>query len=114
MGELARIYSAGDFNFCGGSLVDCGGHNVMEAARWGRPVYYGPSMHDFSDASGILKNSGAGFQVADGTGLARIILQHINDVPLYQRACKNAADVTGLQRGSARKQAEMVKKLLVH
>ncbi|MDH3329047.1 MAG: hypothetical protein OEM01_07410, partial [Desulfobulbaceae bacterium] len=49
MGELARIYSAGDYIFCGGSFVDEGGHNVMEAARWGLPVYYGPSMYDFMD-----------------------------------------------------------------
>jgi len=114
MGELARIYSAGDFIFCGGSLVDRGGHNVMEAVRWGRPVYYGPSMHDFSDAAEILKKSGAGFQVRGGAELAGIILHHMLDTAAYRLACKNAAEVTALQQGSARRQAEMVKKLLVH
>lgn len=114
MGELAGVYSAGDFNFCGGSLVDHGGHNVMEAVRWGRPVYYGPNMHDFTDAAEILENSGAGFRAEDGDELAGIIVQHMNDAAAYRRACTNAAEVTELQRGSARKQTEMVRKLLVH
>ncbi len=114
MGELAKIYSAGDFNFCGGSLVDCGGHNVMEAVRWGRPVYYGPNMADFSDAVDILAGSGAGFQVRDGAELAALIRHHLDDPAAYRQACGNAAEVTMLQQGSARKQAEIVARLLVH
>ncbi len=114
MGELARIYSAGDYNFCGGSLVESGGHNVMEAVRWGRPVYFGPSMQDFSDAVEILENSGAGFQVKDGAELAGTILHHMHETAEYHESCEKAAEVTALQQGSARRQSEIVRRFLVH
>lgn len=113
MGELARIYSAGDYIFCGGSLVDKGGHNVMEAARWGMPVYYGPSMYDFMDAAELLENGGAGFRVADGDELVRIIVRHMDDEPEYKQAGNNALEVMKLQQGSARRQADIVRKLLL-
>jgi 3-deoxy-D-manno-octulosonic-acid transferase len=51
MGDLADLYAGGDYIFCGGSLVDRGGHNIIEAARWGRAVYFGPHMKDFRDAA---------------------------------------------------------------
>jgi 3-deoxy-D-manno-octulosonic-acid transferase len=33
MGDLAGIYSIASYVFCGGSLVERGGHNIMEAAQ---------------------------------------------------------------------------------
>jgi len=114
MGELTRLYSAGDFIFCGGSLVEKRGHNIMEAARWGRPVYYGPSMDDYRDAVEILENDGAGFQVAGGTELVEQIVSHLNDDTSYKRACANAARVVSMQRGAAIRQADIVRSLLLH
>jgi len=112
MGELAWLYSAGDYNFCGGSLVDRGGHNIMEAARWGRPVYYGPNMKDFADAVELLEPAGAGFQARDGGHLITLILNHMQDRDGYEHACKAAARITSTQRGAAARQADMVLDLL--
>lgn len=112
VGDLAEMYSAGDYIFCGGSLVDKGGHNVMEAARWGRPVYYGPHMHDFRDAAELLEKSGAGFRVSDAGELLGILLQHVRDEKAYSRAGRNALHVVRQQQGSARRQADMVHALL--
>ncbi len=112
MGELWKLYSAGDFNFVGGSLVKQRGHNIMEAARWGRPVYYGPSIDDFIDAAEILENAGGGFRVADGDELAAILLDHLHVILMYEQACANAAHAVSLQRGAAGKQADMLLNLL--
>ncbi|MDW7773422.1 MAG: glycosyltransferase N-terminal domain-containing protein [Desulfobulbaceae bacterium] len=112
MGELADMYSAGDYIFCGGSLVARGGHNVMEAARWGKPVFFGPDMKDFRDAAQLLERGGAGFRATDGEQLVQLILRHMEDETVYQRACSNALEVVKLQQGAARRQAAMVKKLL--
>ena len=70
MGELADLYAAGDCLFCGGSLLPrLSGHNLMEAARWGRPVYFGPYTRDWQDAANLLAGSGGGFRVADMAAL---------------------------------------------
>ena len=112
LGELARLYSAGDYNFVGGSLVAKGGHNLMEAARWGRPVYFGPYIDDFIDAAHILEDAGAGFRVADAGHLAEQIGQHMTDETAYRNACNGAASAVVSQQGAAARQAAMITRLL--
>ena len=112
MGELGQLYSAGDFNFVGGSLVNRRGHNIMEAARWGRPVYYGPSIDDFKDAAEVLENESGSFRVADGDALAALLLDHLRDEKKYAQACAHAAQAVLFQQGAAGKQADMVLNLL--
>jgi len=47
LGELASIYRLAAAVFIGGTLVPTGGHNPIEAARFGVPVVVGPSMENF-------------------------------------------------------------------
>ena len=112
MGELGQLYSAGDFNFVGGSLVKQRGHNIIEAARWGRPVYYGPSIGDFKDAAEILESAGGSFRVADGDELAATLIDHLRDNKVYEHACAGAMHAVSLQRGAAGRQADMLLSLL--
>jgi len=60
IGELQDVYSVATVVFCGGSLVPKGGHNILEAAIWGKPVLFGPSIEDFADAGNLLVKSGGG------------------------------------------------------
>lgn len=112
LGELARLYSGGDYNFVGGSLVPRGGHNIMEAARWGRPVYYGPHIDDFRDAAHILEDAGAGFGVADAGQLIGRIRHHMTDRDAYRQACAGAVSAIAGQQGAACRQAEIIMRLL--
>jgi 3-deoxy-D-manno-octulosonic-acid transferase len=112
MGELSELYSAGDYNFCGGSLVDKGGHNIMEPIRWQKPVYFGPFMKDFQDAVELVLSAGAGFQVKDADGLADAIIAHMEDPRLYLKACRSAEELARSQQGSVQRQADMVMELL--
>jgi 3-deoxy-D-manno-octulosonic-acid transferase len=61
IGDLAAVYAVADVAFVGGSLVPRGGHNPLEAGRFGVPVVMGPSYENFRDvvermraADGIL------------------------------------------------------------
>ena len=61
IGDLAAVYQLASVAFVGGSLVRKGGHNPLEAARFGVPVMMGPSYENFRDvvermqaANGIL------------------------------------------------------------
>lgn len=112
MGELASLYSVADYVFCGGSLVPRGGHNVMEAALWSRPVFYGPHMSDFKDATRMLEDGGAGFMVPDVQYLIDKINYYRDHQQEYCLACTNAGELARSQQGAAGKQAEMVVSLL--
>ncbi|MGH8441302.1 MAG: lipid IV(A) 3-deoxy-D-manno-octulosonic acid transferase [Nevskiaceae bacterium] len=66
MGELAMYFGAADIAFVGGSLVEVGGHNVLEPAALGLPVLFGPYMFNFEPARALLLDRGAARQV-DGS-----------------------------------------------
>jgi len=108
IGDLADLYAGGDYVFCGGSLVKVGGHNIVEAARWGRAVYFGPHMKGCQDAADLLMRMGGGFQVADGHALADLLLSHADAPEQYAIACARAADMAASQRGAVARQVALV------
>ncbi|HKY70842.1 MAG TPA: 3-deoxy-D-manno-octulosonic acid transferase [Nitrospira sp.] len=60
MGYLSRLYALADVAVIGGSFVRKGGQNPIEPAACGKPVLFGPDMHDFPDvAMWLLKAGGA-------------------------------------------------------
>jgi 3-deoxy-D-manno-octulosonic-acid transferase len=59
IGELASLYQLADIAFVGGSLVPRGGHNILEAARYGVPVVVGPHNENFRDIINLFLRSNA-------------------------------------------------------
>jgi 3-deoxy-D-manno-octulosonic-acid transferase len=114
IGDLAGFYSIASYVFCGGSLVERGGHNVMEAALFGKPVFYGPSMKDFTDAAELLESVGGGFPINGPEALTESILYFMDHPEEYDTAGRRAREIASTQQGSARKQAELVKEILSH
>jgi 3-deoxy-D-manno-octulosonic-acid transferase len=112
MGELAGLYALGTFVFCGGSLVPRGGHNIMEAAAWGKPVFYGPHMKDFADAKELLETAGAGFGIDSSAALTAAILKLAERPQAYARAAQGATAAVRSQQGSARRQARLAAALM--
>ena len=58
-GLLSSIYHYGDIAYVGGGF-GVGIHNVLEAAVWDVPVFFGPNNQKFQEAQG-LKAAGGGF-----------------------------------------------------
>jgi len=114
MGDLVGFYSIASYVFCGGSLVERGGHNIMEAAIFGKPVFYGPSMKDFSDAAELLESAGGGFPVSGPEALTESILYFMDHPEEYDTAGRRAREIAVTQQGAARKQTLLVKEVLVH
>jgi 3-deoxy-D-manno-octulosonic-acid transferase len=72
VGELTACYAMARVVFVGGSFVPRGGQNILEPAALGRPVLFGPHMHNFRDALGVLLGRG-GIQVATVQQLGRVL-----------------------------------------
>jgi 3-deoxy-D-manno-octulosonic-acid transferase len=81
MGELFAWYAAADAAFVGGSLLDYGSQNLIEACAVGTPVLLGPSTFNFADAAREALAAGAALQVDDATGLVREALSLVGDSP---------------------------------
>ncbi len=112
MGELVDLYGAATLVFCGGSLVNKGGHNILEAAAWGRPVFHGPHMQDFADARAILEAAGAGFTVHSASELAAAALALLQQPEQYATVAARARQAVHDNQGAAAAMARLVKNRL--
>ena len=56
-GLLSSIYRYGDVAYVGGGF-GVGIHNLLEAAVWSVPVFFGPNNQKFQEAQGLKKNGG--------------------------------------------------------
>ena len=79
IGDLSSLYRYADISFIGGSLVNEGGHNPLEASRCGCPVLFGPYMDDFSEISTGLLEAGGALEVQDPSSLYDILQLLIHD-----------------------------------
>ncbi|MBW1712329.1 MAG: 3-deoxy-D-manno-octulosonic acid transferase [Deltaproteobacteria bacterium] len=93
LGRLSALYALAQVAFVGGSLVDRGGHNVLEPAALGRPVLFGPHMDNFWAEAQRLLASGGGTMVRDRADLVRAMRQLLAD-PHKARAQGQAARQT--------------------
>lgn len=69
MGELPKFYALSDASFVGGSLIPWGGHNLLEPAFYGKPIYFGPHMENFSYLSQMFLQKGAAVQIKNDNDL---------------------------------------------
>jgi len=63
IGELASLYRIADGVFVGGSLVESGGHNILEPAAFGKVPVFGTSMENFAEMSQRFIAAEAAIQV---------------------------------------------------
>lgn len=112
IGELFKVYSLATIVFCGGSLVQKGGQNILEAAAWGNVVFYGPSMEDFREEKELLEKTGAGIMVESGAELLDGILELMSDPEAIARRGKEGRKMVAANMGAAQRYADMIRKHL--
>jgi 3-deoxy-D-manno-octulosonic-acid transferase len=79
MGELAQLYQLATVAFVGGSLVGTGGHNILEPAVFGRPIVFGPSMHNFAEIAREFLAHDAAVQVQSERELEGVLVSLLMD-----------------------------------
>jgi 3-deoxy-D-manno-octulosonic-acid transferase len=63
IGELASLYRLADGVFVGGSLVESGGHNILEPAAFAKVPVFGESMENFAEIAEKFVTAEAALQV---------------------------------------------------
>ncbi len=89
-GWLPDIYRHAAVVVIGGSFVDHGGHNFLEAARWGKPIIVGPFMKHFRELADDFIKADAMLQLQDQNQI-RGIVQHLLASPVERSNLGNRA-----------------------
>lgn len=100
MGELLLFFGCADIAFIGGSLVNNGGHNMLEAAAWGLPIITGQSDFNFADISEKLQRNSAMQKITNAEGLAESVLELLTSESLRQKIGSNGLQVMSENRGA--------------
>jgi 3-deoxy-D-manno-octulosonic-acid transferase len=79
IGELAQLYQVATAVFVGGSLVDQGGHNILEPAVFGKAIVFGPYMQNFAEIARAFVEHDAGIQIRSGRELEAALLGLLTD-----------------------------------
>lgn len=97
VGELVEFFAAADLAFVGGSLVRVGGHNLLEPARLGKPVLFGPHMINYRELAAEMLRQGAAMEVSDARDLAAAVSDLLADPAKRQRMGQRAAEVAATE-----------------
>ena len=76
-GLLSSIYHYGEVAYVGGGF-GVGIHNVLEAAVWNVPVFFGPNNKRFQEAQQLLA-SGGGIEITNYSSLATAMQRFMDD-----------------------------------
>lgn len=79
LGVLPALYAAADAAFVGGSFAPLGGHNLLEPAQAGVPVFAGPHLDNVRESVERLEATGALTVISDAGTLAAGLADLLND-----------------------------------
>jgi len=114
IGELFKVYSLAAVVFCGGSLVPKGGQNILEAAAWGKVVFYGPSMDDFREEKALLEGVGAGITVEDEEGLYAGIVSMLSSPEKLTKSGAAGKRVVAANKGASMRYAALIEDIIAN
>ncbi len=92
IGELGAIYRLAPIVFMGGSLIEHGGQNPIEAVKLGAAVMHGPHVWNFAEIYAALDAAHGAIEIRDGEHLVAQIGGWLRD-----RAAREASAQAGLK-----------------
>lgn len=112
IGELGLLYSLAKIAFIGGSLVNRGGQNPIEAVRFETAIITGPDQSNFSDSyRALLRNNGA-IQVSNFIELAGAVRQLLRDEVEHGRLTHAASSTLDELAGGLETTVEALKPIM--
>ena len=112
IGELAQLYQVATAVFVGGSLVDQGGHNILEPAVFGKPVVFGPYMQNFAEIARAFIDNDAAIQIRTGRELEHALMGLLTDPVRRARLGAAARALVEANRGARGKTMTAIARVL--
>ncbi len=108
MGEMFAWHTLADVAFIGGSLLDFGSQNLIEACAVGTPVLLGPSTYNFAEAAFEAQAYGAALAIADADDLVQKTLALLHDAAVLARMSQAGLRFTQYHRGATARTMELI------
>ena len=112
IGELAHVYGLASVSFVGGSLAKVGGHNIIEPAALGKPLLFGPHMHNFEDVMDAFLSANAAVCVRNEKELLLAVLNLLEKPSEAQALGEAGRRVVEENRGATGRYFEALKRFL--
>jgi 3-deoxy-D-manno-octulosonic-acid transferase len=93
MGELGLFYRLSGIVFMGGSLVEHGGQNPIEAVKLGAAIVHGPHVFNFTDVYEALDDAGGARVASDAEALTKQLGQLLADPAVRERMVAASSQV---------------------
>jgi 3-deoxy-D-manno-octulosonic-acid transferase len=100
VGELASCFEFASIVFVGGSLVERGGHNVLEPASHSKPVVFGPHMENFREISKLFLEAQAAIQIDKASELAPTVARVLGNPSLATSLGREARQLVTRNAGA--------------
>ncbi|EIB1993476.1 3-deoxy-D-manno-octulosonic acid transferase, partial [Salmonella enterica] len=112
MGELMLLYGIADLAFVGGSLVERGGHNPLEAAAHAIPVLMGPHTFNFKDICARLEQASGLITITDAATLAKEVSSLLTDADYRNFYGRHAVEVLYQNQGALQRLLQLLEPYL--
>ena len=112
IGELAAIYGLADAVYVGGSMVEGGGHNILEPAGFGKPPLFGVHMENFQELANTFLARGAARQVTNPEDLGVAWIELLEDSARRKKMGDAARALVEENRGATARTVEHIAKYL--
>lgn len=99
LGELNTFFNEAALVFVGGSLINRGGHNILEPANFGKCIIVGPHTDNFSLETTELLEADALIQVKDNHQLGTKLITLLKDDKQREAYGENAMHFINKQSG---------------
>ncbi|MEK7286672.1 MAG: 3-deoxy-D-manno-octulosonic acid transferase [Nitrospirota bacterium] len=109
LGELAATFSFARVVFVGGSLVPCGGHNILEPAFFSKPILFGPHMENFLEISERFLREKAAIVVGSPEALISEMDRVLSEKALASQLGENARKIVGENQGATEKTVSLIR-----
>lgn len=85
IGILRKLYSIADIAFVGGTLVDIGGHSLLEPLFYGKTPIFGPYLQNVKDISKEILKKNIGYKVEDADEFLEAVNKIEKNSDIYKK-----------------------------
>lgn len=108
VGELLSFYSIAHIVFVGGSLVNKGGHNILEPAALGKPIIFGAHMSNFRDIAQLFLKNKAALKVQNKEELKNKVRLLLGDPSVIRQLGQAAQDLIKNNQGATQRNLDCI------
>jgi 3-deoxy-D-manno-octulosonic-acid transferase len=108
MGEMFAFYGSVDIAFIGGSLLDFGSQNLIEAAACGTPILIGPSTRNFADAAREAVTCNAALAIRDAADLVNQVSALLGNADRLRLMGEAGSSFAARHRGATARTLELL------